>query len=61
MRKRLIEALEGVIAAEQLAAEMRRIYGAYAEEHCDALIGERPKRDAEREHLEDVRRALRWV
>lgn len=61
MRKRLIDALQDVIAAEQLAAVLRRAYGAGAEAHCDGLIHGRAARDPTREHLEDVRRALRWV
>ena len=61
MSKRLIDALEDVIAAEHAAAELRRAYGSGAEKHCDALMHGRAPRDPTREHLEDIRRALKWV
>lgn len=61
MRRRLIETLEAVIAAERLAAEMRSSHGRGAEQICDTLIAEARSGEVEREHLQDVRRALRWV
>jgi hypothetical protein len=66
MQKRLIDTLEDVIAAERLAAEWRRTYGADAERHCDSLIEARSWKDLDGERLRpeqlrDVRRALRWV
>lgn len=71
MQKRLIDTLEDVIAAERLAAEWRRTYGADAERHCDSLIEARSWKPHDREQLgpeqlgpeqlRDVRRALRWV
>lgn len=61
MRRRLIETLEAVIAAERLASEMRRSHGQGAEHVCDALIADARSGEVEREHLQDVRRALRWV
>lgn len=61
MGKRLIETLQDVIEAERLAAEWRRTYGADAERYCDHLIEARSWRDLDREQLEHVRRALRWV
>lgn len=61
MRKRLIDTLEDVILAERIAAELRQAHGAGAEQYCDGLLRTRTKMDPEREQLEDVRRALRWV
>jgi len=61
MRKRLVDALEDVIAAEHLAAELRRSHGTGAEAYCDALMHDCAKTDSDREYLQDVRRALRWV
>lgn len=61
MRKRLVETLQDVIAAEQEAAELRRSYGVGAEAYCDSLMQAYAKNAPEREHLQDVRRALRWV
>jgi hypothetical protein len=61
MRRRLIEELKEVIAAEQLAAELRQTHGRAAEEVCDALMARRRPGDPELERLKDVRRALRWV
>jgi hypothetical protein len=66
MQKRLIDTLEDVIAAERLAAEWRRTYGADAERHCDSLIEARSWKEPDGEQLRpeqlrDVRRALRWV
>jgi hypothetical protein len=61
MRKRLIDALEEVILAERLAAELRQTHGLGAEQYCDGLIQTRAKNDPERMRLQDVRRALRWI
>lgn len=61
MRRRLIETLEAVIAAERRAAEMRRSHGRGAEQVCDALLADIHGGWVDREHLQDVRRALRWV
>ncbi|HKR87654.1 MAG TPA: hypothetical protein VJS38_05715 [Phenylobacterium sp.] len=62
MGKRLIDTLQEVIEAERLAAEWRRTYGADAERYCDSLIEEaRSWKELDREQLQDVRRALRWV
>lgn len=61
MQKRLIDTLQDVIAAERLAAEWRRTYGTDAERHCDSLIEARSWEELDREQLQDVRRALRWV
>ena len=61
MRRRLIDALEDVIAAEQVAVELRKTHGPGAEQVCDALIASRSRTDPEVERLRDVRRALRWV
>ena len=61
MRRKMIETLQGVIAAEGRAAELRKIYGSGAERVCDALLAGRRNNDPEVEHLKDVRRALRWL
>jgi hypothetical protein len=61
MRRRLIETLEAVIAAENLACELRKSHGQAAEKVCDALIAEAQIGKGEREVLRDVRRALRWL
>jgi hypothetical protein len=58
---RLIETLQDVIEAERQAAELRRKLGTRAEGLCDTLIAARRKGDPERERLQDVRRALRWI
>jgi hypothetical protein len=60
MTRRLIETLVDVIEAERMAAHLRKVHGRSAEEHC-AGMAECAKSEAEREHLADVRRALRWV
>lgn len=61
MQKRMIERLQDVIEAERRAAELRRLHGERAEALCDALIAARRQPDAEREQLQDMRRALRWI
>jgi hypothetical protein len=61
MRRRLIDTLEAVIAAERLAAELRRTHGRRAEQICDAMLVTGPGDEVDRESLRDVRRALRWV
>jgi hypothetical protein len=61
MRRKLIHMLEGAIAAEERAADLRRAHGSRAEQTCDALIADRLNTDPQIEHLKDVRRALRWV
>ena len=61
MRRKLINVLEDVIAAEGRAVELRKIYGDGAERVCDALMSSRHSNDPEMEHLKDVRRALRWL
>jgi hypothetical protein len=61
MGKRLIDTLQDVIEAEHLAVEFRRTHGADAERYCDGLIEARSWKELDREQLEDVRRALRWV
>jgi hypothetical protein len=59
-RRSLIDQLDSAIAAEARAAAMRDLHGADAERACDALIAADSGGD-QREHLKDVRRALRWV
>lgn len=61
MRRRLIDTLEAVIAAERLAADLRRMHGRRAEQICDAMLVTGPNDEFDRERLQDVRRALRWV
>ena len=61
MGKRLIETLQDVMEAERVAAELRRTHGPDAERYCDGLIEARSWKELDREQLEDVRRALRWV
>jgi hypothetical protein len=61
MRRRLIDTLANVIAAERYAAELRQVYGSGAERVCEALLASHGTKDPEVEHLRDVRRALRWV
>jgi hypothetical protein len=61
MRRNLIDMLEGAIAAEKHAAELRKDHGSGAERVCDALIAGRCNNDPQIEHLKDVRRALRWA
>lgn len=61
MRRRLIDTLEAVIAAERLAAELRRAHGLRAEQICDAMLVAGAGDEVDRESLRDVRRALRWV
>jgi hypothetical protein len=61
MRKRLIDTLRDVIEAERVAAELRRAYGGGAERYCEGLIAANVENETERERLQDVRRALRWV
>jgi hypothetical protein len=60
MPRRLIETLIDVIEAEREAADLRKTHGLSAEEHCARMVN-RAKSDSEREHLKDVRRALRWI
>lgn len=61
MGKRLIDTLQEVIEAERMAADLRRSYGADAERYCEGLLEARSWKELDREQLEDVRRALRWV
>jgi hypothetical protein len=60
-RRKLIDVLAGMMAAEEHAALLRKDHGPGAEGVCDGLIAAQRNNGLKAEHLKDVRRALRWV
>ena len=57
----LIEMLRRIEAAEAHARGLRAQYGPMAEEHCRAELAGLGKKDARRDYLLDVLKALPWV